>query len=76
MDRREGMVPDQKKVAKVGTNLLVPPTLLKRAHALAEVRSSSIASVWLAALEGGGIAELEKRYATELAELRKRQSAA
>jgi hypothetical protein len=54
---------------KVGTQLLVSPHLRDRARALAIVRQESVAEVYRAALEGGGLRGLEKQHADALAEL-------
>lgn len=54
---------------KVGTQLLVSPHLRDRARALAIVRHERVAEVWRAAIEGKGLAGLERTHAEELSRL-------
>jgi len=69
-DEKGGHVPKEKMA---GTQLLVPPALLKRAQALAEVRGCSVAEVWRTAIEGSGLRQLERAYADQLS-TRERQN--
>lgn len=59
-------MPDNKK----GTQLLVSPHMLDRARALAIVRQESVAEVWRAALEGGGLDALEDQQSVTLTRLK------
>lgn len=53
-------------VNKVGTQLLVSPHIRARAQALALVRQETVANIYRVALEGGGLAHMERGHRAEL----------